>query len=123
MKHYRVKPDQAAKLHDHDANDTGDYQNKEAAADRTEHVKQKLESLQELLYSEGKRAVLVVLQGIDTAGKDGTIRHVMGGVNPQGCRVTSFKSPTSLEKAHDFLWRVHLVDILAYSIARITKMC
>ena len=107
MNHHRVKPDQAVKLHDHDAHDTGDYKNKEAAADRTEHLERKLESLQELLYSEGKRAVLVVLQGIDTAGKDGTIRHVMGGVNPQGCRVTSFKSPTPIEKAHDFLWRIH----------------
>ena len=107
MNHHRVKPDQAVNLHDHDANDTGDYKNKEEATERTEHLRQKLDALQELLYSERSRAVLVVLQGLDTAGKDGTIRHVMSGVNPQGCRVTSFKAPTPLEMTHDFLWRIH----------------
>ena len=65
------------------------------------------ESLQERLYAEGTRSVLVVLQGLDASGKDGTIRHVFTGVNPQGCRVTSFKAPTPVELAHDFLWRVH----------------
>src|SRR5579875_295758 len=68
---------------------------------------EKLDALQYLLYAERKRALLIVLQGLDAAGKDGTIRHVMSGVNPQGCRVTSFKKPTSEELAHDFLWRVH----------------
>lgn len=68
---------------------------------------EKLDNLQYLLYAEHKRALLVVLQGLDAAGKDGTIRHVMSGVNPQGCRVTSFKQPTSEELTHDFLWRVH----------------
>jgi PPK2 family polyphosphate:nucleotide phosphotransferase len=68
---------------------------------------EKLDSLQYLLYAEHKRALLVVLQGLDAAGKDGTIRHVMSGVNPQGCRVNSFKKPTSEELAHDFLWRIH----------------
>jgi PPK2 family polyphosphate:nucleotide phosphotransferase len=66
-----------------------------------------LGELQELLYAAGHNAVLVVLQGMDTSGKDGTISHVMSSVNPQGCRVTSFKAPTSEELAHDFLWRVH----------------
>ena len=70
MNHHRVKPDQAVNLHDHDANDTGDYKNKEEATERTEHLRQKLDALQELLYSERSRAVLVVLQGIDTAGLD-----------------------------------------------------
>lgn len=68
---------------------------------------EKLDKLQYLLYAEHKRALLIVLQGLDAAGKDGTIRHVMSGVNPQGCRVTSFKKPTPEELAHDFLWRVH----------------
>ncbi|HVB85140.1 MAG TPA: polyphosphate kinase 2 family protein [Candidatus Dormibacteraeota bacterium] len=68
---------------------------------------EKLDGLQYLLYAEHKRALLIVLQGRDAAGKDGTIRHVMSGVNPQGCRVTSFKQPTSEELAHDFLWRIH----------------
>lgn len=68
---------------------------------------EKLASLQYLMYAEHKHALLIVLQGLDAAGKDGTIRHVMSGVNPQGCRVTSFKKPGSEEMAHDFLWRVH----------------
>jgi PPK2 family polyphosphate:nucleotide phosphotransferase len=107
MNRYRVSPGKRVTLHDVDPEDKGDYQNKVGAADRTEHLRLKLDALQERLYAEGTRAVLVILQGIDTAGKDGTIRHVMGGVNPQGCIVTSFKAPTPLEKAHDFLWRIH----------------
>jgi PPK2 family polyphosphate:nucleotide phosphotransferase len=67
----------------------------------------KLDSLQLLLYAEKKRALLIVLQALDAGGKDGTIRHVMSGVNPQSCRVTSFKKPSEVELAHDFLWRVH----------------
>jgi PPK2 family polyphosphate:nucleotide phosphotransferase len=67
----------------------------------------RLEALQELLYAEQKHKVLVVLQAMDTGGKDGTIRHVFEGVNPQGVRVASFKVPTQEEMAHDYLWRVH----------------
>ena len=66
-----------------------------------------IDALQNKLFAEGKRALLVVLQGIDTAGKDGTIRHVMSGLNPQGCMVASFKAPVPVEQGHDFLWRVH----------------
>ncbi len=66
-----------------------------------------LTHLQELLYAAASHSVLVVLQGLDTAGKDGTISHVMSNVNPQGCQVVAFKTPTALEQAHDFLWRVH----------------
>jgi len=69
---------------------------------------EKLAALHDLLYAEHKRAVLIVLQGMDAAGKDGTIKHVMSGVNPQGCTVTSFKQPTTLELDHDFLWRIHM---------------
>jgi PPK2 family polyphosphate:nucleotide phosphotransferase len=72
-----------------------------------EKCHQELDQLQELLYAAGHNSVLIVLQGMDTSGKDGTISHVMSNVNPQGCRVTSFKAPTSDELAHDFLWRVH----------------
>jgi len=107
MKRYRIKPGKSVNLHDYDARDTGDYKSEEEAAARTEHLRQKLDALQERLYAEGTRSVLIVLQGIDTCGKDGTIRHVMSGVNPQGCTVASFKTPTPLEKAHDFLWRIH----------------
>jgi PPK2 family polyphosphate:nucleotide phosphotransferase len=66
-----------------------------------------LDHLQQLLYAEDRRAMLVVLQGIDTAGKDGVIRKVMTGFNPQGCVVTPFKKPVGRETEHDFLWRVH----------------
>jgi PPK2 family polyphosphate:nucleotide phosphotransferase len=67
----------------------------------------RLAGLQELLYAEGERRVLVILQAMDTGGKDGTIRHVFRGVNPQGVKVASFKRPTQIELAHDYLWRVH----------------
>ena len=69
----------------------------------------KLRDLQHLMYAEGKRSLLIVLQGRDAAGKDGTIRQVFGPMNPQGCRVTSFKVPSKEEMAHDFLWRCHKV--------------
>ena len=74
------------------------------AAALGEHVK-RLSKLQEHLHRSGRYALLIVLQGMDTAGKDGAISHVMSGVNPQGCKVVSFKAPTSTEAAHDFLWR------------------
>lgn len=67
----------------------------------------RIDELQYLMYAERRHALLVVLQGMDAAGKDGTIRHVITGFNPQGCRVVSFKAPTPEELAHDFLWRVH----------------
>jgi len=67
----------------------------------------RIDKLQYLLYADHKRALLIVLQGLDAAGKDGTIRHVMTGCNPQGCHVTSFKTPSAEESSHDFLWRVH----------------
>jgi PPK2 family polyphosphate:nucleotide phosphotransferase len=70
------------------------------------HV-EKLAALHDLLYAEHKRSLLIVLRGMDAAGKDGTIKHVMSGVNPQGCSVTSFKQPSALDLDHDFLWRVH----------------
>jgi PPK2 family polyphosphate:nucleotide phosphotransferase len=72
-------------------------------------LNEELEVLQELLYAEGKHRVLIVLQGMDTSGKDGTIRHVFEGVNPQGVRVANFKVPTHHELARDYLWRVHQV--------------
>jgi PPK2 family polyphosphate:nucleotide phosphotransferase len=102
-----VKPHERVTLREHDPRDTGDYKSAEETVARAEHLRKKLAALQERLYAEGTRSLLVVLQGIDTSGKDGTIRHVMGGTNPEGCIVTSFKTPTPAEKAHDFLWRVH----------------
>uniref|UniRef100_A0AAU6WQF0 Polyphosphate kinase-2-related domain-containing protein n=1 Tax=Chryseobacterium endophyticum TaxID=1854762 RepID=A0AAU6WQF0_9FLAO len=70
--------------------------------------KEKLRELQERLYSDGSQSLLVVLQAMDAAGKDSMIEHVFGGVNPQGCNVTSFKTPSSREYSHDFLWRHYL---------------
>jgi PPK2 family polyphosphate:nucleotide phosphotransferase len=69
--------------------------------------RKQLHELQEMLYATGSHALLVVLQGMDTSGKDGLIEHVMSGINPQGCKVTSFKQPSAEELRHDFLWRVH----------------
>jgi PPK2 family polyphosphate:nucleotide phosphotransferase len=80
---------------------------KEHARDKLEKNRERLAALQYLLYAEQKRALLVVLQGIDAAGKDGTISHVMTGMNPQGVVVAAFKVPEGPEKRHDFLWRVH----------------
>jgi PPK2 family polyphosphate:nucleotide phosphotransferase len=85
----------------------GFYGGKDDARGTLEKLTARLEKLQELLYAEHRRAVLVVLQGMDSAGKDGTIRRVFEGVNPQGVRVASFKRPTDRELDHDFLWRVH----------------
>jgi PPK2 family polyphosphate:nucleotide phosphotransferase len=75
--------------------------------DELDELNERLRDLQRVFYADGRFALLVVLQGRDTSGKDGVIRHVFGGVNPQGCQVTSFGVPTSLELKHDFLWRVH----------------
>jgi PPK2 family polyphosphate:nucleotide phosphotransferase len=102
-----VKPGSAAKLDKRDPRDTLGLPGKEEVADEREALTAELAELQERLYAEGKRSVLLVLQGLDASGKDGTIKHVFAGVNPQGCRVSSFKAPTPVELAHDFLWRVH----------------
>ena len=81
---------------------------KEEGEELLEQEKKKLEELQEKLYADSGKAVLVVLQAMDAAGKDSLIKHVFGGVNPQGCEVTAFKTPNSTEYAHDFLWRHYL---------------
>ncbi len=108
MERYRVKPKDKINLKDWDPNDTGEYEGeKDEAKAKLEELNAKLEVLQELLYAEGQHKILVVLQGMDTSGKDGVIRHVFDGVNPQGVRVANFKVPTPEELAHDYLWRVH----------------
>ncbi len=104
---HRVKPHESVRLSHVSTSQTGKYKSKlEADVDLEKH-RLRMDTLQELLTAEGKHAVLVVLQGMDTAGKDGTIRHIFTGVNPQGCDVTPFKVPTPLEARHDFLWRAH----------------
>ncbi len=102
-----VSPGSAAGLDRRDPRDTLDIPGKEAAAEQLTALLEELSSLQERLYAEQRRSVLLVLQGLDASGKDGTIRAVFKGVNPQGCSVTSFKAPTPVELAHDFLWRIH----------------
>src|SRR5579871_4144961 len=102
-----VKPGHRVKLSKYDPEETLGWDKGGKAKDSTEKAVEKIDKLQYRLYAEHKRALLIVLQGIDAAGKDGTIRHVMSGVNPQGCSVTSFKKPSSEEMAHDFLWRIH----------------
>ncbi len=100
-------PGRKIKLDKRDPEDTLGWEKNHKMKSSLVKMIEKLDSLQYLLYAEHKRALLIVLQGLDAAGKDGTIRHVMSGVNPQGCRVTAFKKPTTEELAHDFLWRIH----------------
>lgn len=108
MKSYLVQPITKVKLSDWDPNDTGEFKDqKERALAETKELNKRLEDLQELLFAEHKHKILIVLQAMDTGGKDGTIRHVFEGVNPQGTRVANFKEPTAEELDHDFLWRVH----------------
>ncbi|MBU1226350.1 MAG: polyphosphate kinase 2 family protein [Actinobacteria bacterium] len=106
MDRYRVAAGAEVRLGDWDPEDTGGV-DRDTAKHRIEELNHRLEALQELLYAEGKHKVLVVLQATDTGGKDGTIRRVFEGTNPQGVKVASFKQPTPLELAHDYLWRVH----------------
>jgi PPK2 family polyphosphate:nucleotide phosphotransferase len=95
------------KLAKYDPADTFGYQDDDKTQAKLAKTLHRLDDLQQLLYAEKKRALLVILQAMDAGGKDGTIRHVMSGVSPQGCTVTSFKEPTPEELAHDFLWRIH----------------
>lgn len=101
-----AKPGKKFRIADVDPDDTHGIDKKDAGALLDESRAELLE-LQSVLYAEARRSVLIVLQGIDASGKDGTIRHVMSGLNPQGVTVTSFKVPEGEEKRHDYLWRVH----------------
>ena len=101
-----VKPDTKVRLKHFETSAKGGHTQESAADQLAKHQKQ-LATLQEVLYAGQQHAVLIVLQGMDTAGKDGTISHIFSGINPQGCQVASFKVPTPLEARHDFLWRCH----------------
>ncbi|HXW72292.1 MAG TPA: PPK2 family polyphosphate kinase [Methylocella sp.] len=102
-----VKPDGKLRLKEIDPAFKGQHESRETAAPELEKYRQQLLELQALLYAEKKHAILIVLQGLDASGKDGTVKHVFGAFNPQGANVISFKQPTPVEKNHDFLWRVH----------------
>ncbi len=104
---FKVEPDTKVTLSKRDPNDTAGFADKESIKKRMKKNLKRLSELQYLLYAESKRSVLVVLQARDAGGKDGTIRHVMGPLNPQSCSVVSFKTPTTEEMGHDFLWRIH----------------
>jgi PPK2 family polyphosphate:nucleotide phosphotransferase len=105
---HRVEPGSTVRLTDHDTRDDGGL-DKESGQARFAELNAELDALQEELHAAGTHSVLMVLQGMDTSGKDGAIRNVMTNLNPQGVRVESFKVPTDEELAHDFLWRVHKV--------------
>ena len=108
LKKYRIKPGVPFDLIKFDASDKSLIKGgKDQAKDTLEELRKKLESLQSVFYASGKHKFLIVLQAMDTAGKDSTIRMVFDGVNPQGVQVANFKTPTGEELAHDFLWRVH----------------
>ena len=102
----RVKPGSRVKLSDHDPAATFGW-NKEAAVTEMTKVDTRLTDLQDKMWAGAKGSVLVVLQGIDASGKDGTVSRVLTAFNPQGCTVAPFKVPTAEEAAHDFLWRIH----------------
>jgi PPK2 family polyphosphate:nucleotide phosphotransferase len=106
-KQFKVKPGTKVKLSDCDPACMGKHGSDKEAVQDTQKYLDKLRKLQYLLYAEKKHSLLIVLQGLDAAGKDGTVNHVMSAMNPQGTTVTGFKQPTAEELDHDFLWRVH----------------
>lgn len=108
MDEHRVKPGEKIKLNEIKCSVPKKWEGRKAEGlAKLAELHQELDKLQEVLYAEHKHRVLVVLQAMDTGGKDGTIRAVMEGVNPQGVKVASFKTPTPIELDHDYLWRVH----------------
>jgi PPK2 family polyphosphate:nucleotide phosphotransferase len=104
---FRVDPERGIRLADVDADESEHYARKKDAADELDKQRKRIRSLQARLYGEHQRSLLMVLQAMDTGGKDGTIKGVFQGVNPQGCQVWSFKAPSAEELDHDFLWRYH----------------
>ncbi|MGI8404994.1 MAG: polyphosphate kinase 2 family protein [Thermomicrobiales bacterium] len=104
---YAVNPGENVDLAQFPTSEKGPFAHKKDSYEALRHHRHRIIALQERLWAEHKQSLLIVLQATDTGGKDGTIRHVLRGVNPQGCRVWSFKEPSAEELDHDFLWRVH----------------
>lgn len=104
---YRVEPGKRITLDAFDPDTSEYYKKKKHVEEELEKQRNRIRNLQERLYAENQRSLLIVLQAMDTGGKDGTIKNVFGGVNPQGCQVWSFKKPSDEELSHDFLWRYH----------------
>jgi PPK2 family polyphosphate:nucleotide phosphotransferase len=104
---YLIKPHTKVRLAKVSSSDTGAFKSEDAAKAILVKHRSALDNLQDVFYASQSKALLIVLQGMDTAGKDGTISHIFSGINPQGCDVAAFKVPTPIEARHDFLWRVH----------------
>lgn len=104
---FLIKPHTEVRLSRFDPSQHPGFKTEDDTAKILKEHQKKLEGLQEVFYASMNKALLIVLQGMDTAGKDGTIRHIFSGTNPQGCQVASFKVPTPVESRHDFLWRCH----------------
>ncbi|MGA7171156.1 MAG: polyphosphate kinase 2 family protein, partial [Candidatus Sulfotelmatobacter sp.] len=104
-KSYRIEDGKHFRLKDCDPSETGHIRSQEQAKEQLQKDVARMEDLQAKLYAQDRWAVLLIFQAMDAAGKDGTIKHVMSGVNPEGCQVTSFKTPSDTELQHDFLWR------------------
>jgi PPK2 family polyphosphate:nucleotide phosphotransferase len=107
LKKLVVKPGSKIRLKHLDPGYHGKHESHKSALPEIQRYVQKMEQLQYLMYAERKHSLLIVLQGLDAAGKDGVVRHVLTGMNPSGCVESNFKQPTAEEIAHDFLWRVH----------------
>jgi PPK2 family polyphosphate:nucleotide phosphotransferase len=108
-KPYRVIEGEDFRLKDYDPQDTNRLKSKKNAKETLEHSKELLSEFQEKLYAQDRWALLLIFQAMDAAGKDGAVKHVMSGINPQGCDVTSFKAPSKEELDHEYLWRAHRV--------------
>ena len=104
---YRITKGEKFRLKDYDPADTNGLKDKKEGKKTLEHGVQLLSDFQEKLYAQDRWSLLMIFQGMDAAGKDGAIKHVMSGINPEGCDVTSFKTPSHEELAHDYLWRAH----------------
>ena len=107
LRQFKVQPHTRVKLKDIDPTFKDGYESHEAADEEIAQLQQRLRELQVLLYAQRQHSLLICLQAVDSGGKDGTINHVLGAMNPQGCRVAAFRQPSTEELAHDFLWRAH----------------
>ena len=107
---FRIEPGERAPLDKRKPDDASAFPDRQAAEQQSAKDGATINEWQDKLYAEGKRALLVVLQGVDTAGKDGTVRHVFNQTGPLGVTVTSFRAPSAAELAHDFLWRAHVAS-------------
>lgn len=105
---YLVRPGKKVRLKDHSPADHGSFKDKEEAALKLRKDIEKLSELQDIFYAADTYSLLIIFQAMDAAGKDGAIKHVMSGLNPQGCQVASFKAPSALDLDHDYLWRANI---------------